>query len=185
MLHSCTLDNYFSVQEGQVIQFGNLRLYEVQDLCEKLNLTERTVRQLISSGTIEGRKLAKKWYVTEESLINYFDKEALPGLEANSFFTCATFAWLLSKGSHEVVAKPYEWFKAVCEPDSSDGAFENEPAFIDMLLGLLEKLRDKEIIVDYRIDEETDTIVISLNPRFIRPFYGEKWWKDVGAKLDE
>ncbi len=53
-------------------QIGDLRLFEVEDLAESLGLHERTVRQLLREGRLRGRKLGKRWYVTEESLKAYF-----------------------------------------------------------------------------------------------------------------
>ncbi len=54
-------------------QLGDLRLFEVEDLAESLGLHERTVRQLLREGRLKGRKLGKRWYVTEAGLRAYFE----------------------------------------------------------------------------------------------------------------
>ncbi|MDP6676415.1 MAG: helix-turn-helix domain-containing protein [Pirellulales bacterium] len=55
-----------------MIEFGDLRLYTVDDLAEKLDAHINTVREWIHSGKIQGKKLGKRWYVTEEALRCYF-----------------------------------------------------------------------------------------------------------------
>jgi excisionase family DNA binding protein len=51
-----------------------LILYDVQELAKTLDVQERTIRQLLRDGRIRGRKLARKWYVTEDALQEYFDQ---------------------------------------------------------------------------------------------------------------
>ena len=52
----------------------NLILYDVEELSQVLDIQERTIRQLLREGRLKGRKLARKWYVTEESLQEYFSQ---------------------------------------------------------------------------------------------------------------
>jgi len=47
-------------------------LYDVEELSKSLTIQERTIRALLREGKIKGRKLAKKWYVTENALQEYF-----------------------------------------------------------------------------------------------------------------
>lgn len=58
-----------------MIEFGNLRLYTAEDLAEKLNLHINTVRDLLRTGKVRGKKLAKRWYVPEQALEAYFLSE--------------------------------------------------------------------------------------------------------------
>lgn len=51
---------------------GELVLYDVEELAAILEVQERTIRGYIKDGKLRGRKMAKKWYVTEESLQAYF-----------------------------------------------------------------------------------------------------------------
>ena len=54
-------------------QIGNLILYSIDDLHEKLGVSKLTLRSYLRSGRIRGRKLGVRWYVTEESLQEYFN----------------------------------------------------------------------------------------------------------------
>ena len=54
------------------ITLGNMKLYDVQELSEMFNIQDRTVRKLLRDGAITGKKLARKWYVSEDALKEYF-----------------------------------------------------------------------------------------------------------------
>ena len=54
-------------------QIGNLILYSIDDLHEKLGVSKLTLRSYLRTGRIRGRKLGVSWYVTEESLQEYFN----------------------------------------------------------------------------------------------------------------
>lgn len=69
------------------IQVGDLKLYDVEELSEMLHVQERTIRKLLREGTIKARKLARKWYVTEDTLTDYFkqtEQEAIKREEAKT-----------------------------------------------------------------------------------------------------
>jgi len=53
-------------------EIGDMELYNVEEVSEKLGLAERTVRKLLRQGEIKGRKLGKRWYVTDKWLQEYF-----------------------------------------------------------------------------------------------------------------
>lgn len=53
-------------------QIGDLVLYSVDDLHERLGLSKMTIRAYLRDGKIRARKLGVKWYVTEEALREYF-----------------------------------------------------------------------------------------------------------------
>jgi len=53
---------------------GDLKLYPVEELAELLSIQEATVRKILREGRIPGRKLAKRWYVSEDSLQAYFSQ---------------------------------------------------------------------------------------------------------------
>ena len=66
------------------IQIGSLTLYDVEELAEKLQVHEVTLRKMLRAGKLPGRKLAKKWYVSEEALQSYFrETEPAESLEEN------------------------------------------------------------------------------------------------------
>ena len=57
------------------IKLGDLELFTVEELSEKLGVQERTIREYLKSGKLQGRKMARRWYVSEESLRDYFETE--------------------------------------------------------------------------------------------------------------
>jgi len=50
----------------------SLILYDVEELSRVLDIQEKTIRQLLRDGKLKGRKMARKWYVTEQELKAYF-----------------------------------------------------------------------------------------------------------------
>ena len=60
------------------IKLGDLTLFDVQELAKKFNINRVTVRNYMRTGRLKGRKVGKKWYITEEALQDYFK---LPGKE--------------------------------------------------------------------------------------------------------
>ena len=57
-----------------VKKIGDLVLYDVEELSKLLDVQEKTIRAILRDGKLKGRKLARKWYVTEESLKDYFSQ---------------------------------------------------------------------------------------------------------------
>jgi len=53
-------------------KIGDLTLYAVEELSELLSIQETTIRKYLRDGKLRGRKLARRWYVSEESLAEYF-----------------------------------------------------------------------------------------------------------------
>jgi len=49
-----------------------LVLYTVKELSELFGVQEKTIRKLFRDGKIQGRKLARRWYTTEQELRDYF-----------------------------------------------------------------------------------------------------------------
>jgi hypothetical protein len=60
------------------IQFGTLTLYNVDELSAKFGLHPVTLRRLFRKGKLQGRKVGKRWYLTEESLRAYFEGAGSP-----------------------------------------------------------------------------------------------------------
>ena len=54
------------------IQLGDIRLYSVEELSETLKLTKVSVRAYIKQRKLKGRKVGTRWYVSEESLREFF-----------------------------------------------------------------------------------------------------------------
>ncbi len=53
-------------------QIGSIKLYTVEELSELLDVQETTIRKYLREGRIQGRKMARRWYISEESLSVYF-----------------------------------------------------------------------------------------------------------------
>lgn len=65
-------------------QVGKLTLYTVEELAAVLDVQERTIREYLREGKLHGRKLANRWYITDEAVADYFrQREGAPleGLE--------------------------------------------------------------------------------------------------------
>ena len=56
------------------IQIGQLRLYDLEELSEKLHINIRSLRKWIREGKIKAKKVGVKYYITEQSLNEYFEK---------------------------------------------------------------------------------------------------------------
>jgi len=55
-------------------QIGTLKLYTVEELAKLLGVQDKTIRAYLRDGKIKGRKIARKWYIPEESLREYFSQ---------------------------------------------------------------------------------------------------------------
>ena len=54
------------------IELGKVTLFTVEELAERLDVQERTIREYLREGKLQGRKLAGRWYVTDEAIADYF-----------------------------------------------------------------------------------------------------------------
>ena len=57
------------------IQVGDMKLYEVEELAEILGVGLPTIRKYLREGRLKGTKPAKRWYVSEDALKEYFRPE--------------------------------------------------------------------------------------------------------------
>lgn len=55
------------------VKIGELELYTVEELSELMGIQERTIREYLKSGQLKGRKLGKRWYISESALREYFE----------------------------------------------------------------------------------------------------------------
>ena len=53
-------------------KIGQLELYDVDELAKLLDIRARSIRAMLADGRLKGRKMARRWYVTDESLREYF-----------------------------------------------------------------------------------------------------------------
>ena len=56
------------------IRIGELALYDLEELSEKLQVNVRSLRRWIREGKIKAKKVGVKYYITEQSLSEYFEK---------------------------------------------------------------------------------------------------------------
>jgi excisionase family DNA binding protein len=56
------------------IQVGTLKLYVVKELCKIFSLHPVTIQRYLKAGRLRGKKIGKKWYVTEEAFRDYFEE---------------------------------------------------------------------------------------------------------------
>ena len=63
-----------------------MKIYKVEDLAPILKVSKKTVRDYISSGRLRGRKVGKRYLVTEEALrmfLNSPPDDSLAGISEN------------------------------------------------------------------------------------------------------
>ena len=63
------------------IKLGDMTLYDVEELSEMLGVGIPTIRKYLREGKLKGIKPAKRWYVSEEALKDYFQPEPEVQLE--------------------------------------------------------------------------------------------------------
>lgn len=69
-------------QRGNMsIELGKVTLFTVEELAERLGVQERTIREYLREGRLQGRKLAGRWYVTDEAIADYFRQGESPATE--------------------------------------------------------------------------------------------------------
>ena len=64
------------------IQVGDMKLYDVEEVAEMLDVGSPTIRRYLREGKLKGKKLAKRWYVSEENLKDYFQPEEVSELQS-------------------------------------------------------------------------------------------------------
>ena len=63
------------------ITLGKVTLFTVEELAERLDIQERTIREYLREGKLQGRKLAGRWYVTDDAIADYFRQGESPAAE--------------------------------------------------------------------------------------------------------
>lgn len=56
----------------------DLVLYDVEELSQLLKIQAKSIRSLLKTGKLRGRKMAKRWYTTEADLKAYFLQQEPP-----------------------------------------------------------------------------------------------------------
>ncbi len=61
------------------VKLDNLVLYSILELSQKLGITGATLRAYVKAGKLRGQKMGTKWFVSEESLREFFNAPAKAG----------------------------------------------------------------------------------------------------------
>lgn len=56
------------------IKVGDFTAYNVEELSELLGVQPKTIREMLKTGKLHGKKLARRWYVSEEDIRAYFQE---------------------------------------------------------------------------------------------------------------
>lgn len=59
-------------------KIGDITLYTLEELSQKLDVTLVTLRAYLREGKLRGRKIGGRWHVTEESLRAYLSEASEP-----------------------------------------------------------------------------------------------------------
>ncbi len=119
------------------VRLEGMTLYTVKDIELLLGIGNSTVRRYISDGRLKGRKMARRWYVPAESLLEYFQDtdqeppaalfEKLKQLEENLEQTPAVPSLSLPK-----ISKKAEPAKVASVPAPAPSAPVPEEQFEDL-----------------------------------------------------
>jgi len=55
------------------IELGTLKMYTVEELADKLQVSTHTIYEYIKDGRLKARHFGKKYHITQESLEQYFN----------------------------------------------------------------------------------------------------------------
>lgn len=55
-------------------QIGDLKLYTVDELAALMGIRPKTIREYLKTGKLHGRKMAGRWYITEDAIAAYFER---------------------------------------------------------------------------------------------------------------
>jgi len=58
------------------IDLNGIILFTVEELAEKLDVNENTIRQYLKEGKLRGRKLGVKWFVSTDNIREYFNSDS-------------------------------------------------------------------------------------------------------------
>ena len=56
------------------IKIKDMILYSVPEVAQKLNVTTVTIRDYLRQEKLKGQKLMGRWFISEEDLVEFFEK---------------------------------------------------------------------------------------------------------------
>lgn len=57
----------------------DLVLYTIEEFAELMDIQATTVRKMCSSGELPAKKLARRWFISNQGLLNYFNSPSKEG----------------------------------------------------------------------------------------------------------
>lgn len=58
-----------------MITVGDLKMYDLEEISKKTGISVKSLRKWIRQGKVKAKKLGVKYYVSEESLIEFLKEE--------------------------------------------------------------------------------------------------------------
>jgi len=58
-----------------MITVGDLKMYDLEEISKKTGISVKSLRKWIRQGKLKAKKLGVKYYVSEESLIEFLKEE--------------------------------------------------------------------------------------------------------------
>lgn len=56
------------------IQLGSLTVYATEELARLLGVNDRTIQDYLRDGKLKGRKIGKRWHVSDDNLREFFNE---------------------------------------------------------------------------------------------------------------
>ncbi len=60
-------------------QVGDMKLYSILEISERLSVTPVTLRKYIRAGRLRGQKVGGKWFILEDNLRDFFAGQGMRG----------------------------------------------------------------------------------------------------------
>ncbi len=54
------------------VEFGDLKMYTVEEIAKKLKVSSHTIYEYIRDGKLRAKRFGKKYQITQDSLEKYF-----------------------------------------------------------------------------------------------------------------
>lgn len=59
-----------------MINIGDIKMYDLQEVSEKIGISVVSLREWIKQGKLKAKKLGVKYYVSEDSLIEFLKEDS-------------------------------------------------------------------------------------------------------------
>lgn len=125
-------------------KIGALVLYSVDDLHEMLGISKMTIRAYLRDGKLKGRKLGVSWFVTEQSIRDYFEEPT--EIENSSAKVTRSYRYIV-QGVNDLVS---------------------ETEYCDTISEVIQTLKEQAIISLFqvqKIDSKTEEIIEIIKAR--------------------